>query len=177
MDTIQRQPHPIVKDTTPPDWETIYREQMPRIYNFFRYRVGVEVAEDLTASTFMKAWRYREQYSENLSAFSTWLFSIARNLAVDYFRQKHIEFPLEVAETHVENIPLEEIIQQKSDFARLSGLLKRLSARENELIALKYGGECTNRAIAQMTGLSESNVGTILHRAVQKLREQWESEP
>ncbi len=165
-------------ETTETDWEAVYREQMPRIYNFFRYRVGDgQLAEDLTASVFVKAWRNRDQYSRDLGAFSTWLFTIARHTAIDYFRQHHIELPLEMAETQPENTPVEEIIQQRSDSTRLSGLLQRLSARERELISLKYGGECTNRAIATLTGLSESNVGTILYRVVQKLRGQWESEP
>jgi len=48
-----------------------------------------------------------------------------------------------------------------------------LSEREQELIALKYGAELDNRQIAKLTGLTESNVGTILHRAVLTLRRQW----
>ena len=60
-----------------------------------------------------------------------------------------------------------------SDLARLGALLKQLPQREQELVALKYGAEATNRAIAELTGLSESNVGTILHRVVQTLRRDW----
>jgi len=52
-------------------------------------------------------------------------------------------------------------------------LLRTLSDRERDLIALKYGAEMSNRDIAGATGLTESNVGTILHRAVQALRERW----
>jgi RNA polymerase sigma-70 factor (ECF subfamily) len=52
-------------------------------------------------------------------------------------------------------------------------LLQTLPPREQELVALKYGAEATNRAIAELTGLSESNVGTILHRVVQALRRDW----
>jgi RNA polymerase sigma-70 factor (ECF subfamily) len=48
-----------------------------------------------------------------------------------------------------------------------------LPPRQRELIALKYGADMTNRAIARATGLSESNVGTILHRAVEALRVRW----
>ena len=70
--------------------------------------------------------------------------------------------------------PLDEIVQQRHDSARLTALLDRLPARERELIALKYGAELTNRAIAGLTGISESNVGTTLHRTVQKLRVQWD---
>ena len=59
---------------------------------------------------------------------------------------------------------------------RLGRLLARLAPRERELIALKYGAEMTNRAIARLTGLRESNVGTILHRTIQVLRAAWPEE-
>jgi RNA polymerase sigma-70 factor, ECF subfamily len=51
--------------------------------------------------------------------------------------------------------------------------MARLPERERELLALKFGAGATNRDIARVTGLSESNVGTILHRTVQALRSQW----
>jgi len=57
---------------------------------------------------------------------------------------------------------------------RLAGLLAGLPARERELLALKYGAGATNRAIARLTGLSESNVGTILHRTIESLRTAWD---
>jgi RNA polymerase sigma-70 factor (ECF subfamily) len=56
---------------------------------------------------------------------------------------------------------------------RLALLLQTLPDRDRDLMALKYGAEMSNRDIARATGLSESNVGTILHRAVQALRERW----
>ena len=52
-------------------------------------------------------------------------------------------------------------------------LLAALPDRERELVALKYGAGLTNRAIARLTGLTESNVGTILHRAIVALRADW----
>lgn len=61
----------------------------------------------------------------------------------------------------------------RSNVARLTTLMAKLPERDRELIALKYGGGLTNRTIATLTGLSESNVGTILHRAVQALRADW----
>jgi RNA polymerase sigma-70 factor (ECF subfamily) len=57
---------------------------------------------------------------------------------------------------------------------RLTELLRALPERERELLALKYGADVTNRAIAMLTGLSESNVGTILHRTVVSLRSRWD---
>jgi RNA polymerase sigma-70 factor (ECF subfamily) len=55
----------------------------------------------------------------------------------------------------------------------LRALLAQLPDRERELISLKYGAGATNRAIAKVTGLSESNVGTIVHRVVEALRRDW----
>ena len=57
--------------------------------------------------------------------------------------------------------------------AKLRRLTAQLTERERELIALRYGGDINNRLIAKLTGLSESNVGVILHRAVQTLKAQW----
>ncbi|MBL8045835.1 MAG: RNA polymerase sigma factor [Anaerolineales bacterium] len=160
------------------DWDALYTEHLPRVYNFFRYRTGVAaVAEDLTSATFEKAWRHRERYRRDLAAFATWLFSIARNVAADFFRRERPTAPLEEANALPGEEAPEVIVQQRLMFARLAALLAQLPERERELIALKYGAELNNREIAKLTGLSESNVGTVLSRAVQKLRTEWEPEP
>ena len=45
------------------DWEAIYADQLPKVYNFFRYRVNDDaLAQDMTATTFEKAWRARDHY-------------------------------------------------------------------------------------------------------------------
>ncbi|MFN8374664.1 MAG: sigma-70 family RNA polymerase sigma factor [Anaerolineae bacterium] len=157
------------------NWEAVYHDQLPRIYNFFRYRVGDDLlAEDLTALTFEKAWKSRDQYRSDLSAFSTWLLSIARNAAADHFRRARPEVALYDTPDSPEARPVEASLLHEDEMERLSTLLHHLDARERELIALKYGAELTNRAIGQMLGLSESNVGTILYRVVARLRSEWE---
>ena len=70
------------------DWAAIYADQLPRVYNYFRFRTGDNfLAEDLTAATFEKAWRTREQYRDDRGAISTWLFTVARSVAASHFRQ------------------------------------------------------------------------------------------
>jgi RNA polymerase sigma-70 factor, ECF subfamily len=158
-----------------PDWDAVYAEQLPRVYNFFRYRFGMSAdAEDLTARTFEKAWRARHRYRRDVAGFTTWLLSIARNVAIDEYRSRRPHAPLEaaVAVAAADATP-EDVIVHRSDAERLDALLAHLPERDRELLSLKYGAEMTNRAIAQATGLSESNVGTILHRAVQTLRRMW----
>jgi RNA polymerase sigma-70 factor, ECF subfamily len=159
------------------DFEELYRLELPRIYNFFRYRVGDgPVAEDLTSETFVKAWRSRDHYRRDLGAFSTWLFTIARRIAQDHYRRRRHELPLD----SIPNVSADEIVeavaQQDADFARLSFLLAQLADRDRELVAMKYGAGLTNRLIARLTGLTESNVGVILHRTLQILRSNWEND-
>jgi RNA polymerase sigma-70 factor (ECF subfamily) len=73
------------------------------------------------------------------------------------------------AEEDVENSVL-----QGQDKERLRMAILALPEREQDLIAMKYGADLTNREIAKITGLSETNVGSILHRTVNKLREKWD---
>ncbi len=160
------------------NWQAVYAEQLPRVYNFFRYRVGDgPLAEDLTATTFEKAWRSRQSYRYNLAAFSTWLFAIARNTATDYLRKRNCDVPLESVRDQSLDDPPEAIVLMHGDLERLNHLLSKLPARERELVALKYGADMTNREISRLTHLNESNVGTILCRVVQKLRSGWEKQP
>ena len=158
-----------------PDWDEVYAEELPRVFNFFRYRFGNTAgAEDLTGRTFEKAWRSRHRFRRDVAGFSTWLLTIARNVAIDHVRARRPLVPLEAAGDVPSTTPTpEEHSLQQSDAERLELLLQRLPPRERELIALKYGAGMTNRAIARATGLSESNVGTILHRAVETVRAQW----
>ena len=166
--------HATINDS---DFEELYRAELPRVYNFFRYRIGDgQLAEDLTSETFEKAWRNRVRYRSDLAAFSTWLFTIARRVAQDHFRRHHNEIPLNEISKLSDNELLEDIAQQDADFVRLSVLLARLADRERELVALKYGAGLTNRDIAHLSGLTESNVGVILYRTIQTLRSEWEND-
>ncbi len=157
-----------------PDWDAVFAEELPRVYNFFRYRVGGAAdVEDLTARTFEKAWRARHRYRRDLGGFSTWLLTIARNVAIDDLRARRPHVPIDAARGLAAAGTPEDAAASRSDADRLAHLILDLSDADRELLALKYGADMTNRAIAHATGLSESNVGTRLHRAVQALRAKW----
>jgi RNA polymerase sigma-70 factor, ECF subfamily len=157
------------------DWEALYFEYLPRVFNFFRYRVGNGVvAEDLTAETFEKAWKHRQRYNQNMASFGTWLFTIARNVSIDYFRRQKNLARVDESKTEFRNNSIEEAIDQSEELSQLNQLLEGMSKHEKELVALKYGSGMTYKEIALLTGLSETNVGTILYRVVKKIRERWE---
>ena len=165
------------------DWEAIYAEALPRLYNFFRYRVGNDaLAEDLTSTTFEKAWRKRESYRRDLAGFYTWMFAIARNVATDYFRRHKEVISLDEIVANPNPAFLisdpgegpEEAVQKAADFNHLSNLLRQLPVRDQEIVAMKYGAGLSNREIARLMNTSESNVGTLASRLVARLRSAWE---
>ena len=156
------------------DWDAIYAEHLPRIYNYFRFRLAGDAdVEDLTARVFEKAWSARSRYRRDVAAFSTWLYRIAQNVGVDYLRSRRTHSPLEAAVEVIADGTPESDEERRSDLERLGALTSSLPDRERDLIALRYGAGLSNRAIAPLVGLSESNVGTILHRTVQTLRSRW----
>ena len=129
--------------------------------------------EDLTSRTFEKAWRARITYNSDLAGFSTWLFKVAQGIVgADYLRSDRDHLRLDTV-PNIAGAELPEQAEHDSDLAKLARLTAGLTQREHELIALKYGAEFSNRLIAKMTGLSESNVGVILHRVVQSLKARW----
>jgi RNA polymerase sigma-70 factor (ECF subfamily) len=161
------------------DWDSIYKTVLPRIYNFFLYKIGDrELAQDLTATTFERAWKLRSRYQTRIALMSTWLFGIARNVLKEHLRNNKItsqrSAPIFRSKELPSNIDIEKGIQQQQEKEHLHNILLSLPEREQDLIALKYGAEITNREIAKITNLSESNVGSILHRTVIKIRTRLE---
>ena len=153
------------------DWDALYARELPRVHNFFRFRVGSgAVAEDLTSRTFEKAWAARGRYRRDLAGFTTWLMAIARNVAIDHYRTRKVHAPLAFAEHVASADSPERDAERGEDMDRLSQLLSELPEREREIVALKYGAEWSHRDIARHLRLSESNVGTILHRTIEVLR-------
>lgn len=159
----------------PLDWQDIYHVFLPRVFHYFCYKVGDPiVAEDLTAVTLEKAWMKRQNFRFERGQIQGWLFGIARNVAIDHFRKNSKELDLETFSEFDLAPSFEDDIQRRLDYQFILKSLARFPDRERELIAMKYGAELSHREIARLTGLSESNVGTILHRVVEKLRTEWE---
>jgi RNA polymerase sigma-70 factor (ECF subfamily) len=156
----------------------LYEQYLPKVFRYIQYRVNsMQLTEDLTSTTFEKALVNISRYSSDKAKFSTWIFSIARNVVIDHYRvsQRKQTAPLEEAgEVSSKDLSPEEELFQGEELERLQVYLAQLQQDEQEIIRLKFGAELNNRQIAKMTGLSESNVGTRLYRAVRKLRDSFQ---
>ena len=155
----------------------LYEQYLPRIFQYVSYRVGDRTtAEDLTSDIFNKALTNFTKYDSRKAAFSTWVFSIARNTLIDYYRRRSREQKLQKeaeSKAAIFSTSPEEEASRSEEVRKLRKCLSLLNPNEREIISLKFSGEMTNREISQVTGLSESNVGTILCRAVRKLRDEF----
>ncbi|NMC85326.1 MAG: sigma-70 family RNA polymerase sigma factor [Anaerolineaceae bacterium] len=159
------------------DWQRHYNELLPKVFRFFWFKVGDRsLSEDLASATFEKAWKSRGRFREDLGGFDSWVFGIARNVVSDHFRSQKPQEDFDETRLVSPSEQIENEVEKSEEFARLQQILIILDSRERDLISYKYGAELTNRQIAHLTGLSESNVGVILFRAVEKLRSQWEVE-
>jgi RNA polymerase sigma-70 factor, ECF subfamily len=153
---------------------SLYDRYFPRVYNYMRLRCADPLlADDLTAQVFERALLHLASYDPREGVFAAWLFGIARNLWNDHLRRERRQAWLSLAvlrpRAHDGPSPEESFIQAESQQA-LQRALQTLGERERDLLALKFAGGMTNRQIAALVGLSESNVGVSVFRALQRLR-------
>jgi len=156
----------------------LYDEYLDKVYRYIQYRVNnMQLAEALTSTVFEKALVNFGKFSSDRASFSTWIFSIARNVVIDHYRVsgKRQKVPLEevTAQSSGTDSPEEEL-ERKDELKRLNLCLAELSEEEQEIVRLKFGAELNNRQIGKMLGLSESNIGTKLYRAIRKLRDSFQ---
>ena len=152
------------------DFESLYRASRDDVYAYVASMLRDRgAAEEVTAAAFERALTRRSLYKPGRGSPRAWLFGIARNAAYDELRRRSRTEP--VAEPEERLSPSEDSTAEVAlRRAALAGALARLSRDERELIALKFEAGLANADIGTVIGISESNVGTRLSRAVAKLR-------
>ncbi len=158
----------------PHSFSRAYGEYFPRVYNYIRYRITeAAVADDLTSITFHKALDHFATFDPTCASFSTWLLTIARNTVNDHQRKlsrRRLSLKRWWHPQTVSNMDPETMMIVDEERDCLMAAIARLSPRERDIIGLKFAGGKTNRSIATVIGISESNIGVIVHRAMEKLR-------
>ncbi len=150
----------------------IYNAYFERIYRFVFYRVShKETAEDLTEDIFVKLFKKLKNL-EQLGAFEGWLFQIARNQVIDYYRRKKQLVPLEEIENTLEyETNLVDTVNLKTEQTVFIKLLKELTPEQQQVIKLKFLEDIDNDIIAEMMNKTEGAIRVIQHRAIAKLKE------
>ncbi len=128
-------------------------------------------AEDVTALAFERLYRSRLRLDADRGTPRAWLFAIARNAALDELRRRRRRPQLELDEGLAGELPTADPLDRLARRTIVRDALAALPIRERELVLLKFHGQLTNGELARALGISESNAGTRLHRALTRLRE------
>jgi RNA polymerase sigma-70 factor (ECF subfamily) len=153
-------------------FDELYRAARDDVYAYVASLLHDRAAaEEVTATAFERAYRKRGRFDPRRGERRAWLFGIARNAALDELRRRGRQAVLAAEPVDLDRAAVEESAAESERRLAVAAALATLEPRERELIALKFFAGLTNPEIAAVVGVSESNAGTKLHRAVTKLRE------
>ena len=149
------------------DVDLLYNEYSSGIKRYLYNRTGnKEDSEDLTSIVYEKALKGIENFKWQGISIKAWLYKIAKNTLIDYYRGHKKELSLGEHKDIVTQNPEKQIL---SDIG-FEEILDNLSPRERKIIYMKFFEGHTNKNIAKELNLSETNVGSIIYRVLRKLR-------
>ncbi len=161
----------------PAAFTDLYDHYFPRVWNYVRYRVeSSPVADDITSEVFRRAVDKLRTFDPDRAPFAAWLFGIGRNAVTDHHRSRsrRKSVPLEALGDWADASPQPaEIAESNETRQELLVAIAELTERERDVLGMKFGARFTNRQIAGATGLSDSNVGVIIYRAVRQLKKRF----
>ena len=132
-----------------------------------------ESAKDVVQDSFIRLWR--EPRTAVADHVRPWLFRVCRNRALDQRRKGGRMRPLNEVDTATRPAPgqgPEEAAEQRDSHAQVMGLMRQLPENQREVVRLKFQNGLSYKEIASITELSVSNVGFLLHTALNTLRAQ-----
>ena len=162
----------------------VQKYRRPMVSFMYRMAHNTAAAEDLAQEVFLRVYRSRESY-EPSAKFSTWLYRIATNLAVNYVRDTRHERPevmvsvdepdqdtgltMDVPDT---SLTAEETILRRERMAAIRQKVHALPERQRLAVLMHKYQQMDYRQIAQVLKLSESATKSLLFRAYETLRVQ-----
>jgi RNA polymerase sigma factor (sigma-70 family) len=137
----------------------------------------IERARDVVQDTFLRLWSQKP--SRVHDHLAQWLFTVCRNRALDVLRKDNrmsTTFEVELAAQPASGPGPSRVLEKKEELSRVLGILETLPANQQEVIRLKFQNDLTYREISQVTELSVSNVGFLLHTGLQTVRRKLDAQ-
>jgi RNA polymerase sigma-70 factor (ECF subfamily) len=160
------------------DLEALYRSARDDVFAYVATLLRDRAAaEDVTAQAFERAVRRRRTFDARKGTPRAWLFGIARNAALDELRRRRRSVALAAEPADPDTSAPDDETDRALRRAAVRTALAGMAPREREIIALKFHGGLDNAELARVLGVSPSNAGTQLHRAMTKLREAVDARP
>ena len=154
-------------------FETLFKHFAPRLKSFFIKRGGdPALAEEITQETLVTLWKNAEQFDPAKASASTWIFTIARNLSIDRFRQaRRPSFdPNDPAFIPDEEEPPDRQLERAEAEQTIRELMNSLSANEKSILMLSFYENHSHGEIAKRLGLPIGTVKSRIRLAFGKLR-------
>jgi RNA polymerase sigma factor (sigma-70 family) len=157
--------------TTWARFEALYRSSRDDVYAYVATLLrDPSAAEDVTALAFERAYRRRVTFDRRRGEERAWVFGIARNAALDELRRRRRVATLVSEPEDGSQAAVDDGAEVALRRTAVRAALEKLPAREREIVALKFHGGISNAELGRVLGVSESGAGTLLYRAMEKLR-------
>ncbi len=143
------------------DIESIYSEYHDKVFSYIKSKVNKrEDAEDICADVFLKVQKKLSDYDSEKAGVSTWIYTIARNSVIDFYRSNHIteELPDELSEEIASDDETDASLLRRETLEELADALLKLSDEEKDVIVLHYYQGLSLTEIQQRMGLSYGQV-------------------
>lgn len=153
------------------NFSQLYDKYVKKIFNFIYYKTHhKETAEDLTSETFIKALTKISGFNESKGAFSTWLYQIARNTVIDFYRTKKNNLNIDDIWDLANEEDIVRDLDTKQKLTEVKKYLKILKSEQREILILRVWEGMSYREISEAVGKSEASCKMAFSRTIQKLR-------
>lgn len=147
----------------------LYDFYIKKIYDFVYYKtMNKESAEDIVSSVFLKAWRNLNKYKGG--NFSAWLYKIARNTVIDFYRKQKTHKDIEDCWDLASDDDLVEKADTTLKIDNIKSVMSQLKAEEREVIFMRFWLDMPFEEIAEKIGKKEGAVKMCLARSLKKIR-------
>jgi len=152
----------------------LYDELLEPVYKFCFFRVATkELAEDIAGDVFLTVWDKLHTYSKNSGVkFKSWVFRIAQNKIIDFFRKNKETLELKEDILVEDNFSKAEFNKVENDFLKiqLQKALNSIADTQSQALILKYFSQLDNSEIAEIMDKSETAVRILQSRGLKNLR-------
>ena len=147
----------------------IYTDYHDKVMRYISSKVSnPQDAEDLTSCVFAKVYRKLDSFDESKASISTWIYTVAKNTEVDYYRtRKPFE---ELPEDIAHDDPIDEKLINEETLELLGKALEQLDSRLRDLIILHYYEGMTLKIIAEKMNMSYTNAKVLHKKALNSLQ-------
>ena len=152
----------------------IYDAFMPQMYRYVFLKVSnQQEAEDLTHDVFVSAWENIGSYKPRGYSFATWLYHVARNKVIDFYRTHRHHLDIEEVDEDVFKSPerIEEAVDLSLEYDKVREAISQLHTSYQDVLILRFVEDLSHQEIGEIMEKSEGAVRLMQHRAVQTLKE------